>query len=218
MKSHDLAKLLLSNPDLDIYFYNEYSQNEYHTIGDKLLITPSGLFMTRSTDYEYKVVKSPYEQPQLGHMQIFFKDGTITPKLEGYDRRNVMHMDYGVYYQIPHEKNIILLSEKSTEADVEMYKERDPNTTVFTKNDVDYISVLTEYEPSTWHETWEDMTYDEALQCGKDLAKQLYPEKEQLTQEQQDSFVVDYPDSEFQVTITEEVKELIQDIDNITNS
>lgn len=215
MKSHELAKILLSNPDLEIYYYSDYEKG-YHTVGEKLLVTPSGLFMTRSHEYNHIIVRSPYEQPMLGHMQIFFKDGTITPKQEGYERKNVMHMEYGVLYHIPHEKNIILVTDEN---DIEEHKKYNPNSIIFTKDDIDYISVLTEYDPSTWHETWEEMTFDQALQCGKDLAKQLYPEKETLTQEQVESFTADYPDAEFNINVqnNDDIVDIIKTLDNEGN-
>lgn len=196
MKSHDLAKLLLSQPNLDIYHYDVDSDLHYQNFDNKLMVTPSGIFTTVKTTLDYENVLTPYQTPLLGHVQIFFKDGTITPKLEGSSIQTVLNLEYGLVFNIPYEKPIVLLGKNQSKQFVNQ------NVVCYTPDDIDFISVLTEYEPSTWHETWETMSYDEAIECGKNLAKMLFPPKEELSQEQIDSFSKDFPDSEFNVKVS----------------
>ncbi|BBM62080.1 TPA: hypothetical protein ACT2UD_004722 [Escherichia coli] len=196
MKSHDLAKLLLSQPNLEIYHYDAESDLHYQNFDNKLMVTPSGIFTTVKPTSVSENVLTPYETPLLGHVQIFFKDGTITPKLEGSSIQTVLNLESGLIFNIPYEKPIVLLGKNQSAPS------GNQNAVWYTPDDIDFISVLTEYDPNTWHETWENMSYDEAIECGKNLAKMLFPQKEELSQEQIDSFSKDFPDSEFNVKVS----------------
>ncbi|HGF4277017.1 TPA: hypothetical protein ACF6L5_001699 [Escherichia coli] len=196
MKSHDLAKLLLSQPNLEIYHYDAESDLHYQNFDNKLMVTPSGIFTTVKPTSVSENVLTPYETPLLGHVQIFFKDGTITPKLEGSSIQTVLNLESGLIFNIPYEKPIVLLGKNQSAPS------GNQNAVWYTPDDIDFISVLTEYEPSTWHETWKTMSYDEAIECGKNLVKMLFPQKEELSQEQIDSFSKDFPDSEFNVKVS----------------
>ena len=196
MKSHDLAKLLLSQPNLEIYHYDAESDLHYQNFDNKLMVTPSGIFTTVKPTSVSENVLTPYETPLLGHVQIFFKDGTITPKLEGSSIQTVLNLESGLIFNIPYEKPIVLLGKNQSAPS------GNQNAVWYTPDDIDFISVLTEYEPNTWHGTWETMSYDEAIECGKNLVKMLFPQKEELSQEQIDSFSKDFPDSEFNVKVS----------------
>ncbi|WPK20581.1 hypothetical protein [Salmonella phage SD-15_S21] len=196
MKSHDLAKLLLSQPNLEIYHYDAESDLHYQNFDNKLMVTPSGIFTTVKPTSVSENVLTPYETPLLGHVQIFFKDGTITPKLEGSSIQTVLNLESGLIFNIPYEKPIVLLGKNQSAPS------GNQNAVWYTPDDIDFISVLTEYDPNTWHETWETMSYDEAIECGKNLAKMLFPQKEELSQEQNESFSKDFPDSEFNVKVS----------------
>lgn len=196
MKSHELAKLLLSQPNLEIYHYDAESDLHYQNFDNRLMVTPSGIFTTVKPTSVSENVLTPYETPLLGHVQIFFKDGTITPKLEGSSIQTVLNLESGLIFNIPYEKPIVLLGKNQSAPS------GNQNAVWYTPDDIDFISVLTEYDPNTWHETWENMSYDEAIECGKNLAKMLFPQKEELSQEQIDSFSKDFPDSEFNVKVS----------------
>ena len=196
MKSHELAKLLLSQPNLEIYHYDAESDLHYQNFDNRLMVTPSGIFTTVKPTSVSENVLTPYETPLLGHVQIFFKDGTITPKLEGSHIQTVLNLESGLIFNIPYEKPIVLLGKNQSAPS------GNQNAVWYTPDDIDFISVLTEYDPNTWHETWENMSYDEAIECGKNLAKMLFPQKEELSQEQIDSLFKDFPDSEFNVKVS----------------
>lgn len=204
MKSHDLAKLLLSQPNLDIYHYDAGSELHYQNFDNKLMVTPSGIFTTAKPTSVSENVLTPYETPLLGHVQIFFKDGTITPKLDGSHIQTVLSLEYGLVFNIPYEQPIILLGKNQSSQFMNQH------AVCYKPDDIDFISVLTEYEPSTWHETWETMSYDEAIECGKNLAKMLFPPKAELSQEQNESFSKDFPDSEFNVKVSSSVIDKIE--------
>lgn len=63
MKSHELAKLLLSQPNLEIYHYDAESDLHYQNFDNRLMVTPSGIFTTVKPTSVSENVLTPYETP-----------------------------------------------------------------------------------------------------------------------------------------------------------
>lgn len=185
MKSHELAKLLLEQPDLEIFVETERREGtgrSYHSsaLQPKFEITPDGLFV----DVQDLVDgKPPQHIPVIGSYFVHFKDGTITPArlpnvskhqvptVQFFSTGEVREVEYGSYnlekcdcYQVLRmglEKAIILSTND------EYFDQLDP---VYTENkrvmrlcDVSHISVLTSFDQDTWNCTYTDMTYDEVM-------------------------------------------------------
>lgn len=103
--------------------------------------------------------------------------------MEGSHIQTVLSLEYGLVFNIPYEKPIVLLGKnKSTQFS-------NQHAVCYTSDDIDFISVLTEYDPNTWHETWENMSYDEAIECGKNLAKMLFPPKKNFHKNKMNHFL-----------------------------
>lgn len=185
MKSHELAKLLLEQPDLEVFVETERREGEhrsYHSsaLQPKFEITPDGLFVDVRDLVEGK---PPQLIPVIGSYFVHFKDGTITPsRLPGvrkhevptvqfFSTGEVRVVEYGSYnlekcdsFQVLRmglEQDIILSTND---------EHFDKLDAVFTDGkrvmrlcDLSHISVLTSFDPDTWKPTYTDMSYDEML-------------------------------------------------------
>lgn len=192
MKSHELAKKLLSLPDLDVFVETQDNGGttsiEFHAneLQDVFTITPSGIFVDHTSE-PGKI--SPSQAPVIGSYMVYFNNGTITPsRLPGQGRwavptvqylanAEVFSVEYGTYnlekcncYQILRmgiEQDIILSVQD------EYFDKLDPvfseGKCVMRLSDVDHFSVLTSFDPISWVPVYTDMTYQEALAFGKTL-------------------------------------------------
>lgn len=192
MKSHDLAKKLLSLPDLEVFVETKdntgTTSDEFHAgqLHDQFTITPSGLFI----DYSSMPNQiTPSEAPVIGSYMVYFNDGTITPsRLPGQGRwavptvkflanGEVFSVEYGTYnmekchcYQVIRmglEQDIVL------SVNDEHFDKLDAVLTegkrIMRLSDVDHFSVLTDFDKNTWKPVFTEMTYQEALEFGKKL-------------------------------------------------
>lgn len=189
MKSHDLAKKLLSLPDLEVFVETqdktsaEFRSNQ---LQDVFTITPSGIFIDH---YSISEAISPSEAPVIGSYMVYFTDGTITPsRLPGQGRwavptvkylanGEVFSVEYGTYnmenchcYQIIRmglEQDIALSVQD------EYFDKMDAVLTegkrIMRLSDVEHFAVLTSFDSVTWKPVYTEMTYQEALAFGKTL-------------------------------------------------
>lgn len=83
MKSHELAKLLLEQPDLEVFAevesWGELGR-QFNTVNfdGKTQITPSGIFLSPAKFFKKGFSdKSPNDEPVLGSFLLFMSDGLV---------------------------------------------------------------------------------------------------------------------------------------------
>jgi|SRR6478609_730848 len=196
MKSHDLARKLLSLPDLEVYTELQYLGNpnwEFKTekLEGDIKITPTGLFLETGKFYvKGHSDKSPNDEPVIGSYLVFFNDGVIlkdrsderrvvTPTVKSLSTGESRTHEYGSYnmeihdnYKVfhrSHDANVVLVTNKETYEANPLYKNDDPNFEHRYVDDIDYVKVLVAYDPDTWYPTYQHMTYWDAVNYGKSL-------------------------------------------------
>lgn len=196
MKSHELAKKLLSMPELDIFTEVTYQGNpnwEYKTVkfeGDTT-ITPEGIFLEPARFFvKQDDFRSPNDEPVVGSFLIFFNDGLVVRERFGDSRlsqatvkyisdgKSTTH-EYGSYnmevhnnhnvYHRAHEVNIVLVTNKETYEAKPLYASDDTNYEHRYIDDIDFVKVLVSYDPETWTPQYDKMTYEDAVEFGKKL-------------------------------------------------
>lgn len=183
MKSHELAKLLLSLNDEEISIsYKEFDGHSYKEKGSSINSvihkTPSGLFLNPS--YTPNELMLPSDIPLIGTIRIFFKDQKIVSSSYG-KKITVFNLPYEnivawtSFGQYPESNIILISSDQYYEIDnYELQKNHiKQGCTEYKIEDIDYIDVLTEVDNDTWNEKYTPMSYDEAIEYRKQLSIKL---------------------------------------------
>lgn len=196
MKSHDLARKLLSLPDLDVFSENKVHGNpnwEFHTHrhDGEVTITPTGLFLGSEIHNKSYTDRSPNDEPVIGSYMIFLSDGTVlkddrrddsricTPTVKFLSTGESRTQEYGFHnmdihdnckvYHRTHEKNIVLVTNKETYETQPLYVDSDENFVHHYVEDIDYVKVLVSYDKDTWCPEYKAMSYWDAVAYGKSL-------------------------------------------------
>lgn len=196
MKSHELAKKLLSLPDLDVYTENKYFSNpgwEFKTekCNGEVVITPTGLFLDSEKFYiKGYSDRSPNDEPVIGSYLIYFTNGEIVKDMYDSNRINTATVkylstgesriqEYGTYNMTiddnctvlrrPHERNIVLVTNNETYSAKPLHAHDDPTVEHRYVEDIELVRVLVSYDKDTWFPTYQNMTYWDAIEYGKSL-------------------------------------------------